>query len=125
MMIQYRASGLIWMIGAVLDPIIFLVVWSVAARASGGTVGGMAPSDFAAYYIVLMLVNHLTLTHAKLVLRACCKRELWHATNCIKVLGSERNSANTIWDYYICFSIFIPLCYKNNSHFFAASSPGL
>ena len=62
MMIQYRASGLIWMIGAVLDPIIFLVVWSVAARASGGTVGGMAPSDFAAYYIVLMLVNHLTFT---------------------------------------------------------------
>jgi ABC-2 type transport system permease protein len=60
MMIQYRASGLIWMIGAVLDPIIFLVVWSVAARASDGAVGGMTPSDFAAYYIVLMVINHLT-----------------------------------------------------------------
>lgn len=60
MMIQYRASGSIWMIGAILDPVIFLVVWSVAARTSGGAVGGMTPSDFAAYYIVLMLINHLT-----------------------------------------------------------------
>jgi ABC-2 type transport system permease protein len=59
-MIQYRASGVIWMIGSVLEPVIFLVVWSVAARSSGGSVGGMDPHDFAAYYMLVLVVNHLT-----------------------------------------------------------------
>jgi ABC-2 type transport system permease protein len=59
-MIQYRASGMIWMIGAVLEPVVFLVVWSVAARSSGGELGGQGPHDFAAYYLTLMVVNHVT-----------------------------------------------------------------
>jgi ABC-2 type transport system permease protein len=59
-MIQYRASGVIWMIGSVLEPVIFLVVWSVAARSAGGSVGGMDPRDFAAYYMLVLVVNHLT-----------------------------------------------------------------
>jgi len=59
-MIQYRVSGLIWMIGSVLEPVIFLVVWSVAARSAGGSVGGMDPHDFAAYYMLVLVVNHLT-----------------------------------------------------------------
>ena len=58
--IQYRASGMIWMIGAILEPVIFLVVWSTVARSQGGEVGGFGPHQFAAYYITLMLVNHLT-----------------------------------------------------------------
>jgi len=59
-MLQYRVASVIWMIGAILDPLIFLVVWSTAARSSGGHVGDMDPHDVAAYYIVLMLVSHLT-----------------------------------------------------------------
>jgi len=59
-MLQYRASGVIWMLGAIIDPVIFLVVWSTAARSAGGRVGDMDPHDVAAYYIVLMLVSHLT-----------------------------------------------------------------
>jgi ABC-2 type transport system permease protein len=58
--IQYRASGMIWMIGSILEPVIFLVVWSTVARSQGGEVGGFGPQQFAAYYITLMLVNHLT-----------------------------------------------------------------
>jgi ABC-2 type transport system permease protein len=58
--IQYRASGVIWMIGSILEPVIYLVVWSVVARSSGGQVGGQGPHEIAAYYIALMLVNHLT-----------------------------------------------------------------
>ena len=60
--IQYRASGVIWMIGSIIEPVIFLVVWSRVARARGGEVGGYAENEFAAYYIVLMLVNHVTFT---------------------------------------------------------------
>ncbi len=57
--IQYRASNVIWMIGMVLEPIVFLVVWTSVAE-SRGDVAGLGPRDFAAYYIVVLVVNHLT-----------------------------------------------------------------
>ncbi|XOV87434.1 MAG: ABC transporter permease [Pseudomonadota bacterium] len=60
--IQYRASGMIWMIGSILEPLIYLVVWSTVASERGGSVGGYSAREFAAYYIVLLLVNHLTFT---------------------------------------------------------------
>ncbi len=61
-MLQYRASLVIWLIGHVLEPLIYLVVWSAVSRSSGGSVGGYGAADFAAYFIVLMLVNHVTYT---------------------------------------------------------------
>jgi ABC-2 type transport system permease protein len=62
MMFQYRASLVIWMIGQVLEPLIYLIVWSVVSTSSGGSVGGYTTGDFAAYFIVLMLVNQFTYT---------------------------------------------------------------
>jgi ABC-2 type transport system permease protein len=62
MMFQYRASLLIWMIGHVLEPLVYLIVWSVVADSGGGSVGDYAERDFAAYFIVLMLVNNVTYT---------------------------------------------------------------
>ncbi len=61
-MLQYRATLVIWLIGSVLEPLIYLVVWSTVSRSSGGAVGGYGARDFAAYYIVLMLVNQATHT---------------------------------------------------------------
>jgi len=61
-MLQYRASLAIWLIGHVLEPLIFLVVWSRVSASGGGSVGGFTGADFAAYFILLMLVNHLTYT---------------------------------------------------------------
>ena len=61
-MLQYRAALVIWMIGHVLEPLVYLVVWSTVSRSSGGSVGGFGPAEFAAYFIILMLVNHLTYT---------------------------------------------------------------
>lgn len=58
--IQYRASGMIWMIGSILEPTIYLIVWSTVAESRGGSVGDYTASEFAAYYIILLLVNHLT-----------------------------------------------------------------
>lgn len=60
--LQYRVALLIWLIGLVLEPVIYLVVWATVARSSGGVVEGYRAGDFAAYFIVLMLVNHLTFT---------------------------------------------------------------
>ncbi len=62
MMLQYRAALLIWMIGHVLEPLVYLVVWTAVARGSGGSIGGYDAAGFASYFIVLMLVNHLTFT---------------------------------------------------------------
>ena len=61
-MLQYRAALIIWLIGHVLDPLIYLVVWSAVSRSRGGSVGGYGTAEFAAYFIVLMLVNHATYT---------------------------------------------------------------
>jgi ABC-2 type transport system permease protein len=58
--LQYRASGMVWMIGSVLEPVIYLVVWSTVARGGGGDAGGYTPEQFAAYYITLMFVSHMT-----------------------------------------------------------------
>lgn len=59
---QYRVAMSIWMIGRILEPLVYLVVWSTVAHAQGGTVGNYNPADFAAYYIVLMIVNQFTFT---------------------------------------------------------------
>ena len=61
-MLQYRASLFIWMIGQVLEPLIYLVVWSTVSESRGGSVGDYTAAQFAAYFIVFMLVNQMTYT---------------------------------------------------------------
>jgi ABC-2 type transport system permease protein len=61
-MVQYRASLFIWMIGSVLEPLVYLIVWSAVSNSSGGSVGGYTASGFAAYYLAFMLVNQVTYT---------------------------------------------------------------
>jgi ABC-2 type transport system permease protein len=57
---QYRVAAVIWLLGTVLHPVIYLVVWSTVADAEGGNVGGFTVAQFAAYYITMMVVDHLT-----------------------------------------------------------------
>lgn len=59
---QYRASLLIWLLGRVIEPVMYLVVWSTVAQAQGGAVGGLTTGELAAYYICYMVVNQLTFT---------------------------------------------------------------
>jgi ABC-2 type transport system permease protein len=58
--LQYRAANLIWLIGAVLEPVIYLVVWDTVAQVQGGSVGDFTSQDFAAYFLALMVVDRLT-----------------------------------------------------------------
>lgn len=60
--LQYRVAMIIWLIGIVIEPVVYLVVWTNVARASGGTVNGFTAAGFAAYFIATMVVNHLTFT---------------------------------------------------------------
>jgi ABC-2 type transport system permease protein len=60
--LQYRTELLIWLISRVLEPIIYLVVWTAVAHTNGGAVEGLTTGDFAAYFIAEMLVTSATYT---------------------------------------------------------------
>lgn len=60
--LQYRAGLVIWMIGLILEPIIYLAVWTTVAASEGGSVDGFTARDFAAYFIATMIVDHATFT---------------------------------------------------------------
>ena len=62
MMLQYRAALVIWMIGHVLEPLIYLIVWSTVSNTGGGSIGEYTTREFAGYFILLMLVNHVSYT---------------------------------------------------------------
>jgi ABC-2 type transport system permease protein len=56
---QYRASLLLWIVGLIVEPVIYMAVWTQVTR-EVGTVEGYSGADFAAYYLTWMLVRHFT-----------------------------------------------------------------
>jgi len=58
---QYRVSNYLYMIGMIVEPVIYLVVWSTIAEQQGGDVGGYTAETFAAYYIVWTLVRNMNI----------------------------------------------------------------
>jgi ABC-2 type transport system permease protein len=56
---QYRASVVIWTLALVIEPIIYMAVWTLVT-AETGSVEGYSGGDFAAYYLTWMLVRHFT-----------------------------------------------------------------
>ena len=59
-MFAYRGAIAIWTLGLIFYPIITLVVWTTVAKSQGGSAGGFTAGEYAAYFVVLMVVNHLT-----------------------------------------------------------------
>jgi len=60
--LQYRGALALWMLGLILQPVIYLAVWSAVAESNGGAVDGYTAGDFAAYFLATLLVNHATFT---------------------------------------------------------------
>lgn len=60
--LQYRLANLMFMVHVLIEPVIYLVVWSTVAEAQGGSVGGYTAAQFAGYYIVWTLVRQFNLT---------------------------------------------------------------
>jgi len=60
--LQYRAANMIFMVHLLIEPVIYLVVWSTIAKEQGGQVGGYTGAQFAGYYIVWTLVRQFNLT---------------------------------------------------------------
>ena len=62
MQFQYRAANYFYMIGMVVEPVIYLVVWStIAEQQPSGAVEGFTAETFAAYYIVWTLVRNMNI----------------------------------------------------------------
>jgi ABC-2 type transport system permease protein len=59
---QYRVQSVLWLLFAVIRPVVFLAAWSAAANAQGGSIGDFTVGDFAAYYVCLSLVSQLTMS---------------------------------------------------------------
>lgn len=58
---QYRVQSLLWVLFAIMRPLIFLAAWSSVATAQGGSVSGMTIPDFVAYYLAVSLTVYLTM----------------------------------------------------------------
>lgn len=58
---QYRVQAFLYLLFSVIRPVIFLAAWIAVANAQGGSVEGFDVSDFAAYYVALTVVIHLTM----------------------------------------------------------------
>jgi len=56
---QYRVQSVLWMLFAVIRPVIFLAAWVAVANSQGGQIGAYDIRDFAAYYIALSVVLNL------------------------------------------------------------------
>jgi ABC-2 type transport system permease protein len=59
--LQYRVANYFFLFGMIAESVIYLVVWSTVAISAGGEVGGYTPEDLAAYFIVGILVNNMTI----------------------------------------------------------------
>ncbi|HUG07330.1 MAG TPA: ABC-2 family transporter protein [Acidimicrobiia bacterium] len=55
--IQYRIRTTLMILGFMVEPIIYLAVWTTVAEAQGGEIAGLTTGTLAAYYIVWTLVR--------------------------------------------------------------------
>ena len=62
---QYRVAMYLYVLFSFVRPVVFLAAWSAVSIARGGSVGGYAIEDLAAYYLALTVVMHLTMSWNK------------------------------------------------------------
>jgi ABC-2 type transport system permease protein len=56
----YRGAILIWLFSLAMQPLVSIVVWTTVAKSQGGSAGGFTAGEYAAYFLILMVVNQLT-----------------------------------------------------------------
>jgi ABC-2 type transport system permease protein len=54
---QYRLGSLLWVVGLIIEPVIYLVIWTTVAREQGGEIGSYTVSEFTAYYFVWTILR--------------------------------------------------------------------
>lgn len=56
-MFQYRLMNIIWLLGMVFEPIVYLTIWGTLADQQGGDIVGYSGASLAGYYIAWTLVR--------------------------------------------------------------------
>ena len=56
--VAYRGAVTIWIFVTLIQPLVFIVVWRTVA--GSGETGGYTANQFVAYFLVMMVVDHLT-----------------------------------------------------------------
>jgi ABC-2 type transport system permease protein len=56
--LAYRGAVAIWVLTSIIQPLVFIVVWRTVA--GSGSTGGYTAAQFVAYFLVMMVVDHLT-----------------------------------------------------------------
>ena len=59
-MSAYRVSLFLYALFSFIRPIIFLAAWIAVAESQGGRLGAFSKADLAAYYVITIIVTHLT-----------------------------------------------------------------
>lgn len=59
-MFQYRVEMMIWAVWGMVYPLVALAVWSAASK--DRTIAGLDQADFAAYFLLLMIFSHITMS---------------------------------------------------------------
>lgn len=58
--LAYRGAVAIWVLSTVMQPLVSLVVWRTVAGSNDGSTGGFTANEYTAYFVAVMIVNHLT-----------------------------------------------------------------
>jgi ABC-2 type transport system permease protein len=56
--LAYRGAVAIWVLTSIIQPLVFIVVWRTVA--GSGSTGGYTGAEFVGYFLVMMVVDHLT-----------------------------------------------------------------
>jgi ABC-2 type transport system permease protein len=56
--LAYRGAVAIWVLTSIIQPLVFIVVWRTVA--GSGSTGGYTAAQFVAYFLLMMVVDHLT-----------------------------------------------------------------
>jgi ABC-2 type transport system permease protein len=59
---QYPFAAFLWLFSLVVEPVIYLVVWTTVANEQGGEIGGYTAGGFAAYYIAWTIVRVMNIS---------------------------------------------------------------
>jgi ABC-2 type transport system permease protein len=57
---QYRAALILYLLQRLIEPVIYLTVWTTIAAQSGEGVDGYSGGDLAAYFLAVLIANHIT-----------------------------------------------------------------
>lgn len=58
--LQYRLSLILYALARIVEPVVYLVVWSTVSQSQGDQVGDYQTGELTAYFIGVMFVNHMT-----------------------------------------------------------------